>query len=127
MYGIQSFLFQIHTSQHIKVRPLLYMHAKVHENAVVDAMVMCSYKWPTNNVHVSSMRLTYSLQDSLFHSESIHIDFKLTMPRVQELWPLQEGLHEQDWEKLGKNNLELRREMPLQLIKVNVTDEILSI
>ena len=102
------------------------MHAKVHKNTV-NTMVTCSYKWPTDNICVSSTRLKYSLQDSSFHSESIHIDFKLTMPTVQELWPLQEGLHKQDWEKLKQNNLELRREVPLQFIKVDVTDEILSI
>ena len=74
------------------------------------------------------MKLTYSSQDSLFHSESIHIDFKLTMRTVHVLWPLQEGLHEQDWEKFGQNNLELHREIPLQLIiKVDVTDKVLSI
>ena len=73
----------------------IYRHAKVHENAV-DTIVTCSYKWPTNNFCVSSMKLTYSSKDSLFHSKSIHIDFKLTTPTVQELWPPQEGLHEQD-------------------------------
>ena len=102
------------------------MHVKVHENAV-NTMVMCSYKWPTNNVFVSSMGLKYSSQDSSFHSELIHIDFKPTMPTVQELWPLQEGLNKQDWEKLKQNNLELCREVPLQFIKVDVTDEILSL
>ena len=71
------------------------MHAEVHENAV-NTMVRCSYKWPTNNICVSSMRLTYSSQDSLFHSKLIYIDFKLTMRTVQELSPLQESLHEQD-------------------------------
>ena len=79
------------------------MHAKVHENAV-NAMVTFSYKWLTNNVCVSSMKLTYSSQDLLFHSELIHIDFNLTTPTVQELWPPQEGLDKQDWEKLGQNN-----------------------
>ena len=53
----------------------------VHENAV-NAMVTCSYKWLTYNISVSSMKLTYSSQDSLLHSESIHIDFKLTTPTV---------------------------------------------
>ena len=56
----------------LKLWPLLYMHAKVHENAV-NAMLTCSYKWPTNNVCVSAMKLTYSSQDLLFHSKSIHI------------------------------------------------------
>ena len=103
------------------------MHAKVHEN-VVNAMVMCIYKWLTNNICVSSMKLTYSSQDLFLHSESIHIDFKLTtVPTVQELWPLQEGLQEQDWEKLVQNNLELHREMSLQFIKVDVTEDILRI
>ena len=54
----------------LKLWPLLYIHAKVHENAV-NAMVTCSYKWPTNSVCVSCMRLTYSSQDSLFHCKSI--------------------------------------------------------
>ena len=102
------------------------MHAKGHKNAV-NAMVMCSYKWPTNNVCVSSMRLIYSSHDSLFHSKSIYIDFKLTVPTVQEMWPLQEGIHKQDWKKLGQNNLELCREIPLQFIIVDITDKILSI
>ena len=38
----------------LKLWPLLYLHAKGHENAV-NAMVMCNYKWPTNNVCVSSI------------------------------------------------------------------------
>ena len=70
------------------------------------------------------MKLTYSSQDSLPHSKLTCIDFKLTMPTVQKLWPPQEGLHEQD---LGQNNLELHREIQLQFISVDVTDEILSI
>ena len=71
----------------LKLLPLLYRHAKVHENAI-NTMVTCSYKWPTYNICVSSMRFTYSSQDSLFHSESIYIGFKLTTPTVQELCPL---------------------------------------
>ena len=90
-------------------------------------MMTCNYKWPTNIICVSSMKLTYSSQDSLFHSKSIHIDFKLTTPTVQELCPPQEGLHGQDQEKLGKNNLELRREIQLQFINVDVTDQVLGI
>ena len=62
----------------------------------VNAMGTYSYKWPTYNVCVYSVKLTLSSQDSLFHSKLIHIDFKLTMPTVQELWPVQGGLHEQD-------------------------------
>ena len=49
------------------------------------------------------------------------------MPIVQELWPPQEGLYEQDQEKLGQNNLELCREIQLQFINVDVTYEVLSI
>ena len=49
------------------------------------------------------------------------------MPTVQEFWPPQEGLHEQDQEKLGQNKLELRREIQLQFINVDVTYEVLSI
>ena len=90
-----SFCFKSLQAGILKLWPFLCMHAKVHENAV-NAMVTCSYKWPTNNICVSSIRLTYSSQDSLFYSESIHIDFKLTIPTVHELWPLQEGLHKQD-------------------------------
>ena len=71
--------------------------------------------------------LTYSSQDSLFHSESIYIGFKLITPTVQELCPPQDGLHEQEQEKLRQNNLEERREMPFQFIKVDVTDELFSI
>ena len=84
----------------LKLWLLLYRHAKVQENAV-KVMVTCSYKWLTNNVCISSMKLTYSSQDSLFHSKSIHIDFKLTTPTVQELWSSQ--------------------------VKVDVTEEVLSI
>ena len=87
----------------------------------------CSYKWPTYNVCGSSMRLTYSSQDLSFHSEPIYIGFKLNTPIVLELCPSQDGLHEQNKEKLRLNNLELRREIPLQFIKVDVTDEVLSI
>ena len=77
----------------LKLWPLLYRHAKVHENAI-NTMVTCSYNWPTYNICVSSMRFTYSSQDSLFHSESIYIGFKLTTSTVQELCPPQNGLHE---------------------------------
>ena len=77
------------------------------------------------------MKLSYSSQDSLLHSELIRIDFKPTTPTVQELWPPQEGLHlglhEQDQEKLGQNKLELRREIQLQFINVDITYEVLSI
>ena len=73
------------------------------------------------------MKLSYSSQDSLLHSELICIDFKLTTPTVQEFWPPQEDLHEQDQEKLGQNKLELRREIQLQFINVNVTYEVLRI
>ena len=104
----------------------LYRHAKVHENAF-NAMVTCSYKWRTYNACVYFMKLSYSSQDSLLHSELICIDFKLKIPTVQEFWPPQEGLHEQDQEKLGQNKLELRREIQLQLINVDVTYEVLSI
>ena len=69
----------------LKLSPLLCTHTKVHKNAV-NVMVTCSYKWPTYNVCVSYIKLTYSSHDSLLHSESIHIDFKLTTPTVQELW-----------------------------------------
>ena len=90
-------------------------------------MVTCSYKWPTYNACVYFMKLSYSSQDSLLHSESICIDFKPTTPTVQELWPPQEGLHEQDQEKLGQNKLELRLEIQLQFINVDITYEVLSI
>ena len=90
-------------------------------------MVTCSYKWPTYNTYVYSMKLSYSSQDSLLHSELICIDFKLTTSTVQEFWPPQEGLHEQDQEKLGQNKLELRREIQLQFINVDVTYKVLSI
>ena len=73
----------------------LYRHVKVHENAI-NTMVTCGYKRPTYNACVSSMRLTYSSQDLLFHSELIYIGFKLTTPTVQELCPPQDGLHEQN-------------------------------
>ena len=73
------------------------------------------------------MKLPYSSQDSLLHSELICIDFKLTTPTVQEFWPPQEGLHEQNQEKFGQNKLELRREIQLQFINVDVTYEVLSI
>ena len=89
------FCFKSIRSGILKLWPLLYRHAKIHENAVY-AMVTCSYKWPINSMCVSSVKLTCSSKDLLFHSESIHIDFKLTTPTVQELWPPQEGLHEQD-------------------------------
>ena len=49
------------------------------------------------------------------------------MPVVQKFWPPQEGLHEQDQEKLGQNKLELRREIQLQFINVDVTYEVLGI
>ena len=83
-------MFQIRMTRHTKVMALLYRYAKVHKDAV-NAIVTCSYKWWTNDLCVSSMKHTYSSQDSLFYSELIHIDFKLTMPTVQELWPPQEG------------------------------------
>ena len=73
------------------------------------------------------MKLSYSSQDSLLHSELICIDFKLTTPTVQEFWPPQEGLHEQDQKKLRENKSELRRETQLQFINVDVTYEVLSI
>ena len=104
----------------------LYRHAKLHENAV-NAMVTCSYKWLTYNICVYLMKLSYSSQDLLLHSELTFTDFKLTMPTVQEFWPPQEGLYEQDQEKLGQNNLELRREIQLQFINVDVTEEVLTI
>ena len=56
-------------------------------------------------VFLLRMKLTYSSQDSLFHSESIYIGFKLTMPTVQELCPPQDGLHKQEWEKLRQNDI----------------------
>ena len=90
-------------------------------------MVKCSYKWPTYNACVYFMKLSYSSQDSLLHSELICIDFKLTTPTVHEFWPPQEGLHEQDQEKLGQNKLELHQEIQLQFINVDVTYELLSI
>ena len=89
-------------------------------------MVTCSYKWQTNNSCVY-FKLSYTSQDSLLHSELICIDFKLTTPTVQEFWPPQEGLHEQDQKKLGQNELELRREIQLQFINVDVTYEVLSV
>ena len=67
--------------------------------------VTCSYKQPNYNICVSSTKLTYSSQDSLFHSESIYIGFKLTTPTVQELHTPQDGLHELEKEKLGQNNI----------------------
>ena len=73
------------------------------------------------------MKLSYSSQDSLLHSELVCIDFKLTTLTVQEFWPPQEGLHEQDQEKLGQNKLKLCREIQLQFINVDVTYEVLSI
>ena len=73
------------------------------------------------------MKLLYSSQDSLLHSELICIDFKLTMPTVQEFWLPQEGLHEQDQEKLGQNKLELHGGIQLQFINVDVTYKVLSI
>ena len=73
------------------------------------------------------MKFSYSSQDSLLHCELICIDFKLTTPTVLEFWPLQEGLHEQDQEKLGQNKLELRRGIQLQFINVDVTYEVLSV
>ena len=74
------------------------------------------------------MKLTYSSQNSLLHSESIYIGCKLTTPTVHELCPPQDGLHEQEQEKRGQNNIQLRREIPLQFIKVDyVTDELFSI
>ena len=90
-------------------------------------MVTCSYKWPTYNVCVYFMKLSYSSQDLLLHSESICIDFKLTTPTVREFWAPQEGLHEQDQEKLGQNELKLRREIQLQFINVDVTCKVLSV
>ena len=72
------------------------------------------------------MKLSYSSQDSLLHSELIYIDFKLTTPTVQEFWPAQEDLHKQDQEKLGQNKLELRREIQLQFINVDVNYEVLN-
>ena len=89
-------------------------------------MVTCSYKWLTYNACVYFMKLSYSSKDSLLHSELICIHFKLTTPTVQEFWPSQEGLHEQD-QKLGQNKLELRREIQLQFINVDVTYEVLSV
>ena len=62
----------------------------------INTMVTYSYKWLTYNICISSMRLTYSSQDSLFHSESIYIGFKLTTTTVQELCLPQDGLHEQN-------------------------------
>ena len=73
------------------------------------------------------MKLSYSSQDSLLHKELICIDFKLTMPTVWEFWPPQEGFNEQDQEKLGQNKLELRQEIQLQFINVDVTYKVLSI
>ena len=90
-------------------------------------MMICSYKWPTYNACVYFAKLSYSLQDSLLHSILTCIDFKLTTPTVQEFWPPQEGLHEQDQEKLEQNKLELCREIQLQFINVDVTDKVLSI
>ena len=90
-------------------------------------MVTGSYKWPTYNACVYFMKLSYSSQDSLLQSELTCIDFKLTIPTVQEFWFPQEGLHEQDHEKLEQNKLELRREIQLQFINVDVTYEVLSV
>ena len=90
-------------------------------------MVTCGYKSPTYNACVYFMKLSYSSQDLLLHSELTCIDFKLTMPTVQEFWPPQEDLHEQHQEKLGQTNLELCREIQLQFINVGVTDRVLSI
>ena len=109
----------------LKLWPLLYRHAKVHENAV-NTTATCSYQWLTYNIRVYFMKLTYSLQVLLLHSKLTCIDFTLITLTVQKLWSPQEGLHEQDQEKLGQNNLELRREIRLQFINVDVTDEVLS-
>ena len=73
------------------------------------------------------MKLSYSSQDSLLHNELICIDFKLTTPTVQEFWPPQEALHKQDQEKLGQNKLELRLEIQMQFINVDVTYKVSSI
>ena len=107
----------------LKLWPLLYIYVKVHKN-VVNAMVTCNHKWPTNNICVSSMRLTYSSHDLLFHSESIHIDFKLTMLTVQELWPFKRVYTNKTGRSLGKI---IQNCILLQFIKMDVTDEILSI
>ena len=82
------------TSWHTEVMTSFVQACKSTRNAI-NTMVTCSNKWPTYNVCVSSMRLTYISQDSLFHSESIYIGFKLTTPTVQELCHPQDGLHEQ--------------------------------
>ena len=76
-----------------------------YEIRVRYTTVTCSYKWPTYNACVYFMKLSYSSQDSLLHSELICIDFKLTTPTVQEFSPPQEDLHEQDQEKLGQNKI----------------------
>ena len=101
LFCMESFLFQMRTSWHTKVMTSFIQARKSTQNAI-NTMVTCSYKWLTYNVCVSSMRLTYSSQDSLFHSESMYIGCKLTTPTVQELYPPQDGLHEQDQEKVGK-------------------------
>ena len=119
------FCFKSIRTSILKLWSLLYRHAKVNENAV-NAMVTCSYKWPTYNVCVSSIKLTHSSQDSLLYCKSIYIDYKLTTLTVQELWPPQKGLHEQDQEKLKQNNLELHREIQLQFISMDKTDKVLS-
>ena len=79
-------LFQMCMSWHTKVMTSFIQACKSTQNAV-NTLVTCSFKWLTYNVCVSSMKLTYSSKDSLFHSGSMYIGFKLITPTVQELCP----------------------------------------
>ena len=47
-----------------------------------------NYKPPHNNLCVSSVKLKQTVNDSLYHSKSVYVDFKPAKPTRQELWTL---------------------------------------
>ena len=66
---------------------------------VIYAMVIYTYKCPRSNCFVSHMKLKYILNDSLYSSWSISVDFKLTKPILYELMALLQCLRKQDKRK----------------------------
>ena len=61
-----------------------------------------TYKWPHGNCFVSHMKLKWSLNDSLYSSRSISVDFKLSKPILHELTAFLQCLHKQDKRKCLK-------------------------
>ena len=68
------------------------------------------------------MKLKLSLNDTLCYSESIYVDFKLNKPRLTQLWPPLDGIHEQNW----KYFYTCQEETSVAVLQDHVTGEVFN-